>query len=85
MNYGEELHNAQDEEEIFVFEKEHEYLISKSEIYIYYNHIINKHILYHEIQITDGMEKEEYTVKIFESEEYNECVEFIKKFYEEGF
>jgi hypothetical protein len=47
-----------------------------------YNWYSEEYILYHEMEISDGESSEVYCVKVFQSKDLLECIEFIKKFYE---
>jgi hypothetical protein len=47
-----------------------------------YNWYSEEYILYHEMEISDGESIEVYCVKVFQSKEILDCMEFIKKFYE---
>jgi hypothetical protein len=52
------------------------------ELLLAYSMYDEEYIVYHELEISDGESKEEYSVKVFQSKELSDCVLFIYKFYE---
>jgi len=55
---------------------------SADDLLLAYNIYNEEYILYHEMEISDGESSEVYCVKVFQSKEILDCIEFIKKFYE---
>jgi hypothetical protein len=47
-----------------------------------YNMYNEEYILYHEMEISDGENSEIYCVRVFQSKELLDCIQFIRKFYE---
>ena len=55
---------------------------SADDLLLSFNWYSEEYILYHEMEISDGESSEVYCVKVFQSKEILDCIEFIKKFYE---
>jgi hypothetical protein len=72
-----------DEEDEDVTEVEYETIYKGADdLLLSYNWYSEEYILYHEMEISDGESIEVYCVKVFQSKEILDCMEFIKKFYE---
>ena len=55
---------------------------STGDLLLAFNMYNEDYIVYHELEISDGESSEVYCVKVFQSKEILECIEYIKKFYE---
>ncbi len=66
-----------------IFEDEYDTKIKRTDdLLLAYSMYDEEYIVYHELEISDGESKEEYSVKVFQSKELLDCVLFINKFYE---
>ncbi len=71
------------EEDKDVSEEDYEPIyIGADDLLLAYNWYSEEYILYHEMEISDGESSEVYCVKVLQSKEILECIEFIRKFYE---
>ena len=73
--------NDKEDEEIIELEYEAMYK-GVDDLLLAYNYYYGEYILYHEMEISDGEIIEVFCVKVFQSKEILDCIEFIRKFYE---
>ncbi len=71
-----EFHDGDEEDDFHFIYK------NIDDLFLAFNLYDEEYIVYHELKISDGESKEEYFVKVFQSKELSDCVEFINKFYE---
>jgi len=72
-----------DEEDEDVSEEDYESIPkSTGDLLLAFNVYNEEYVVYHELEISDGESSEVYCVKIFQSKDLLECIEFIRNFYE---